>query len=154
MQKLPAILESLDGDTKKYVMEWADIVRAKHSSDNDFDSDDDNNPIYYGDPLLIIEWNETGLAQRNIQKNIVLTYIRSFQGCNPFPGSGQPQSNSLFYIVNTPGIRAQQTICNIIYGLQRMYAQRNVPSLGRIYSVVAEKKNTFEAAEILGAFAL
>ncbi|CAG8696188.1 26526_t:CDS:2 [Gigaspora margarita] len=140
MQKLPAILESLDGDTKNYIMEWGDMVRSKHSSDNDSDSDeednysdsdDDDNVTYYGDLLLVIEWNETGLIQRNIQKNMISNYIRSFQG-----------------------ISAQQVISNIIYGLQRLYLQRNVPSLGRVYIVTAEEKNTFEAYEYYGVFAL
>ncbi|CAG8738827.1 8648_t:CDS:1, partial [Racocetra persica] len=45
---------SLNGDTKKCIMEWVNIVRAKHSSD-DVDSDDDYNIAYYGNPLLIIE---------------------------------------------------------------------------------------------------
>ncbi|CAG8740143.1 3140_t:CDS:1, partial [Racocetra fulgida] len=66
--QLPTILQSLNSDTKRYIMKWANIVREKHSSD-DVDSDDDDNITYYGDPLLIIEWNETGLIQRNIQKN-------------------------------------------------------------------------------------
>ncbi|CAG8505923.1 6442_t:CDS:1, partial [Gigaspora rosea] len=66
IQKLPAIIEPLGGNTKKYVMELADIVQAKHSSDNNFDSNDDDNPIYYGNSLLIIEQNEIGLAQQNI----------------------------------------------------------------------------------------
>ncbi|CAG8561596.1 20230_t:CDS:2, partial [Dentiscutata erythropus] len=87
---------------------------------------------YY--PLLIIEWNEAELAQQNVQKNTVLTYIRTFPGCNDFPGGGQPQSSSLFYIVGTRGVLgvpAQQTMFNIIHGLQRIYALRDVPSLGR-----------------------
>ncbi|CAG8806226.1 27631_t:CDS:1, partial [Dentiscutata erythropus] len=57
------ILESLNGDTKKYIMEWVDTVREKYISDNDLGNDDNDNPIYYGDPLLIIEWDETGLVQ-------------------------------------------------------------------------------------------
>ncbi|KAF0553840.1 hypothetical protein F8M41_019902 [Gigaspora margarita] len=163
MQKLPAILESLEGDTKNYIMEWGDMVRSKHSSDNDSDSDeednysdsdDDDNVTYYGDLLLVIEWNETGLIQRNIQKNMISNYIRSFQGCIPFPNADRPQSDSLFYFVRRPGISAQQVISNIIYGLQRLYLQRNVPSLGRVYIVTAEEKNTFEAYEYYGVFAL
>ncbi|CAG8697126.1 23180_t:CDS:2, partial [Cetraspora pellucida] len=118
------------------------------------DSDDDDNLTYFGDPLLIIEWNETGLVQRNVQKNTVVNYIRTFQGCNPFPSDGRPPSDSLFYIVDTPNIHAQQIINNIIYGLQRTYLHRNIPSLGRVYTVVAERKNRFEATEIFPVFSL
>ncbi|KAF0445384.1 hypothetical protein F8M41_003223 [Gigaspora margarita] len=146
MTKLPAILESLSDDTKKSIMEWGDVL-----SDN---NSDDDNVNHYGDPLLIIEWNEAGLAQRNIQKATILNHIHSFQGCMPFPNVDRPQSDSLFQVVNRPGIPAQQIICNILLRLQRLYLQRNVPSLGRIYTVIAEKKDTFVAYELYGVFAL
>ncbi|CAG8647607.1 35120_t:CDS:2, partial [Gigaspora margarita] len=94
MPKLLAILESLSDDTKKSIMEWGDVL-----SDNNFDDDNVN---HYGDPLLIIEWNEAGLAQRNIQKATILNLIRSFQGCMPFPNVDRPRSDSLFQVVNRP----------------------------------------------------
>ncbi|CAG8559801.1 20344_t:CDS:2 [Cetraspora pellucida] len=151
--KLPAVLHSLNDDTKQCIMEWANMVQAKHISDV-VDSDDDDNITYFGDPLLIIEWNETGLIQRNVQKNTVVNYIRTFQGCNPFPGLGRLPSGSLFYIVDTQNIEAQQIINNIIYGLQRTYARINVPSLGKVYSVFAERRDKLKVGEILGVFSL
>ncbi|CAG8561638.1 20232_t:CDS:1, partial [Dentiscutata erythropus] len=175
MQKLPAILESLDGDTKKAIMEWADMVQEKHSSDKDLDSDDDENLTYFGDHLLIFEWDETALARRNIQKNTVLTcmYINWFNlyqlrrsliifcstdirttfPAHNFPGRGRPLSDSLFYVVDTAGVPADQIIQDILHGLRNLYLLRNVPSLGRVYTVHAERKNTFEAVEIYDVFA-
>ncbi|CAG8665058.1 11907_t:CDS:2, partial [Racocetra fulgida] len=97
------VLQSLNGDTKRCIIEWSNIVQAKYSSD-DVDSDDDDNITYYGDSLLIIEWNEIGLIQRNIQKNTVVNC------CNPFPGASLPPSDSLFYIVDMQNILAQQII--------------------------------------------
>ncbi|CAG8803167.1 778_t:CDS:2, partial [Racocetra persica] len=91
--QLPAVLQSLNSNTKRCIIEWANIVQEKHRSD-DVDSDDDN-ITYYGDPLLIIEWNEAELTQRNIQKNTVVNYILAFQGCNPLPDAGLLPSDSL-----------------------------------------------------------
>ncbi|RIB30331.1 hypothetical protein C2G38_2026951 [Gigaspora rosea] len=156
-----------------------DKIRSKYNSENNSDSDDDdNNVTYYGDPILAIEWNEAALIQRNVQKNTILTCmyinyliisieeifnavinicsidIRSFRGCMPFPNTDQTQSDSLFFVVKRPGVPAQQIIYSIVYGIQRTYAQqRNVPTLGRVYTITAEKKNTFEASEVFGVFA-
>ncbi|CAG8746984.1 3907_t:CDS:2, partial [Gigaspora rosea] len=88
-----------------------DKIRSKYNSENNSDSDDDdNNVTYYGDPILAIEWNEAALIQRNVQKNTILTYIRSFRGCMPFPNTDQTQSDSLFFVVKRPGVPAQQII--------------------------------------------
>ncbi|CAG8439056.1 8349_t:CDS:2 [Ambispora gerdemannii] len=112
-------------------------MRTKHAIPEDEDDE-----IYSGDPLLIIKWNEVGLQQRQIQKTAVINVIRSFQGCRPFPQNDQPQSESIFYIADTPNIQAQQIVSNILFALQRGYLQRQVPTLGRIYVIVAEKKMT------------
>ena len=70
----------------------------------------------------------------------------------PFPANGQPLSDSIFYIVDTPGIEAQQLINNLIDGLRRQYFQRNAASLGRVYVIIAENKNKFRVVEITGTF--
>ncbi|RIB04378.1 hypothetical protein C2G38_2222548 [Gigaspora rosea] len=153
MQKLPAILESLDDDTKKHILEWGDKIRSKYNSDNNSDSDDDDdNVIYYEDPILAIEWNEAALIQRNVQKNTILIYIRAFQGVMPFPNNVRPQLDSLFYAVSRPGVPAQQIFADIMYGLSRTYNQQG-PALGRLYVVNAERKDKFEAVEYCGIFA-
>ncbi|CAG8789883.1 15546_t:CDS:1, partial [Racocetra fulgida] len=66
--------------------------------------------------------------------------------------AGQPPSVSLFYIVDTPNIEAQQIISNIISGLHRTYLQRNVPSLGRVYSIYADRKDKFKVTEFSTVF--
>ncbi|CAG8573201.1 22104_t:CDS:1, partial [Racocetra persica] len=62
--------------------------------------------------------------------------ICTFQGYNPFPSAGRSLLDSLFYIVDMSNIHAQQIINNIIAALQGTYLQRNIPSLGRVYTVV------------------
>ncbi|CAG8761183.1 17193_t:CDS:2, partial [Racocetra fulgida] len=90
------------------------------------------------DDTKTILWNEQ-IWVRVKHNSDDVNNIRTFQGCNHFP-----RSDSIFYVVDTAGIEAQQIISNIIRGLQRSYLQRNVPSLGRVYSVFAERKNTFK----------
>jgi hypothetical protein len=45
-------------ETKKQVALWRDIIQNKHRNDDD--------KIFCNDPLLIIEYNQAGLASRNI----------------------------------------------------------------------------------------
>ncbi|CAG8706065.1 329_t:CDS:2 [Gigaspora rosea] len=90
------------------------------------------------DPLFIIEWNEAGLQQRGIQKATIINAIRGFQGCQPFPQNAQPRSDSIFYIVDTRNIEAQQIVQNIVDTLQRTYAQREVPTLERVMGIPKE----------------
>ncbi|CAG8842409.1 12046_t:CDS:2, partial [Gigaspora margarita] len=78
--------------------------------------------------------------------------IRGVQGCQPFPQNVQPPSDSVFYIVDTRNIQAQQIVENIASMLRRTYGQRGVPTLGRMYSVVAERKGAFKVTEIHDVF--
>ncbi|CAG8828975.1 45115_t:CDS:1, partial [Gigaspora margarita] len=43
--------------------------------------------------------------------------IHGIQGCQPFSQNAQPPSDSVFYIVDTPNIQAQQIVENIAYTL-------------------------------------
>ncbi|CAG8784531.1 45963_t:CDS:2, partial [Gigaspora margarita] len=47
------------------------IVLTKHAI-----TEDDDDVLYMGDSLLIIEWDETGLQQRGIQKTAIINTIR------------------------------------------------------------------------------
>ncbi|CAG8647269.1 2694_t:CDS:2 [Ambispora gerdemannii] len=144
---MSVILENFPKRTQKIVHEWASIVRTKYAIP---EAEDDE--LYAGDPLFIIEWNEAALQQRQIQKTAVINVIRSFQGCRPFPQNAQPQSEAIFYIVDTPNIQAQQIVSNILFALQTGFCQRRVPNLGRIYVIVAEKKNDLRITEFKGIF--
>ncbi|KAF0462068.1 hypothetical protein F8M41_000320 [Gigaspora margarita] len=144
---MPTDLENFSRRTQEIIHEWANIVRTKYAI-----TEDEENEIYMGDPLLIIEWDETGLQQRGIQKATIINTIRGVQGCQPFPQNAQPQSDSIFYIVDTRNIQAQQIVLNIASMLRRAYGQRGVSTLGRMYLVVAERKGTLRFCEIHDVF--
>ena len=48
-------------ETKRVLSIWHDIVQKKHQDDED-----------YSDPLLVIEYNQQGLIDRNITKQVEL----------------------------------------------------------------------------------
>ncbi|CAG8834789.1 32171_t:CDS:2 [Gigaspora margarita] len=133
--------------TQEIIHEWANIVRTKYAI-----TEDEEDVLHMGDPLLIIEWDENGLQQRGIQKTAIINAIRGVQGCQLFPQNAQLPSDSIFYIVDTPNIQAQQIVENIAYTLRGTYAQRGVPTLGRVYVVVAERKGAFKVTEKRGVF--
>ncbi|CAG8830586.1 43179_t:CDS:2, partial [Gigaspora margarita] len=146
-QKMPTDLEIFPRRTQEIIREWANIVQTKHAI-----TEDEEDEIYMGDPLLIIEWDDAGLQRRGIQRATIVNTIRGVQGCQPFPQNAQPPSNSIFYIVDTPNIQAQQIVLNICSMLRRTYGQRGVPTLGRMYSVVAERKGILRVGEIDDVF--
>ncbi|CAI2175998.1 5083_t:CDS:2 [Funneliformis geosporum] len=132
-------LGNFTNDTKEIIFEWAKIVQEKYISEN-----------YLSDFLLIIDWDEAGLRQRNIPKAAVLSpVIRGVSGCSPFPSNVQPPSNFIFSIVDTPEIQAYQTIDYILSRLQLAFFQKNKFSLGKVYLVVAGKHNSFRIYEVL-----
>ncbi|CAG8825495.1 6480_t:CDS:2, partial [Gigaspora margarita] len=55
---MPTDLENFPRRTQEIIYEWAII--------------DENDEIYIGDPLLIIECDKTGLQQRKIQKATII----------------------------------------------------------------------------------
>ncbi|CAG8516357.1 4946_t:CDS:2 [Funneliformis mosseae] len=131
-------LGNFTNDTKEIIFEWAKIVQEKYNSEN-----------YFRDILLIIEWDEAGLRQRNIPKAAILSLIRGVSDCSPFPANVQPPSNFIFSVVDTPDHQAHQTINNILSRLQVALSQSNKASLGRVYLVMAGKNNSFRISEVL-----
>ncbi|KAF0450245.1 hypothetical protein F8M41_002214 [Gigaspora margarita] len=112
---------------------------------------------YYIDPMLfIIEWNDNGLGQRNINKNNIITTIRSFGDVRPISDlllnlgggviAGNP-SDSMFCVFDAPPIENQQIIQGIIVHLTRTYYQANQPSLGRVFDIEATVKGKFKIRE-------
>ncbi|CAG8530663.1 12591_t:CDS:2, partial [Gigaspora rosea] len=87
-------------ETKKQVALWGDIIQNKHRNDDD--------EIFCNDPLLVIEYNQPGLASRtitppglavrNITENDVSAVIRGTPNYTPiaFPRADLAQSNSVF----------------------------------------------------------
>ncbi|CAG8550234.1 2734_t:CDS:2 [Ambispora gerdemannii] len=118
-------MKNFGKEIEQLVLEWERNVRAKHKSD----------VLYVDDPLLVIEWNETGLQQRGIQK------IAMLNRCPLIPCSRFLRVESLFFVVKTGSVGALQRIQFIINVLQDTYLQRHVPTLGRIYQMVAQKNN-------------
>ncbi|CAG8795570.1 19202_t:CDS:2, partial [Dentiscutata erythropus] len=113
---MPTDLENFPKRTQEIIHEWANVVQTKHAT-----TEDKEDKLYMGDPLLIIERDENGLQQRGIQKTVIINAIL--------------------------GVQAQQIVQNIADTLQRTYAQRGIPTLGRVYVVVAERRNTLRITE-------
>ncbi|KAF0462067.1 hypothetical protein F8M41_000319 [Gigaspora margarita] len=109
-QKMLTELANFPRRTQEIIHEWANIVRTKYAI-----TEDEEDVLYMGDPLLIIEWDKNGLQQRGIQKTAII--------------NGKSKN-------------------------KLTYGQRGVPTLGRMYSVVAERKGAFKVTEIHNVFSL
>ncbi|CAG8552082.1 45415_t:CDS:2 [Gigaspora margarita] len=71
---MPTDLEIFSRRTQEIIHEWANIVQTKHAI-----MEDEEDEIYMGDPLLIIEWDDAGLQQREIQKATIVNAICGVQ---------------------------------------------------------------------------
>ncbi|KAF0462069.1 hypothetical protein F8M41_000321 [Gigaspora margarita] len=134
-QKMPTDLEIFPRRTQEIIREWANIVQTKYAI-----TEDEDDEIYIGDPLLIIEWDDAGLQQRGIQKATIVNgksknklyhffyililneiYFSEQRFVCPRLPTISPKcstpSDSVFYIVDTPNIQAQQIVENIAYTL-------------------------------------
>ncbi|CAB4437609.1 unnamed protein product [Rhizophagus irregularis] len=116
----------------------------------------DETQANHDDPtLIIIEWSEINLANRNLDKNVMITRIRNAHNeLRPFPNAALP-SVSIFFIVTHPD-NSMDVAVNVAYGnngFQTNYRIPNAPSLGRIFSVRAtSRKDAFEVTEFPNVF--
>lgn len=148
-------------ETKKQIALWNDIIQDNHKDDND--------EIFCNDPLLIVEYNQPGLAARNLTelgvgngitdkyyiiylKKFFLTLfsglvIRGTQNYIPiaFPRVHPPQSNSVI------AFNSMQTLDDAVVELFEHYSNftqnTNHPVVGRIYVVEFRRANTFDVSE-------
>ncbi|KAF0482315.1 hypothetical protein F8M41_023480 [Gigaspora margarita] len=131
-------------ETKKQVALWGNIIQNKHK--------DDDEEIFCKDPLLIIEYDQTGLARRNITEVQVANVIRGtqFYVPIPFPTQHLQQSNSVF------AFNCMQTVDEAIRDLYNNYHNtvtgRQDPIVGRVYVVEFRRAGTFEASERFHVF--
>ncbi|RIB15632.1 hypothetical protein C2G38_2191962 [Gigaspora rosea] len=132
-------------ETKNLITVWRDIIFEKHKDDDD--------EIFGGDPLLIIEYHQPGLVSRNVTENNVAQVIRGTPGYtpNPFPNvTHPPQSNAVF------AFNRHQTMDDAIARLYRSYnnalSGRPDPVVGRVYVVMFHRANTFEVSERTNVF--
>ncbi|CAG8509384.1 3519_t:CDS:2 [Paraglomus occultum] len=104
------------------------------------------------DPLLIIEYNQPGLAVRNITEADVAQLIRGTPGYRVndiFPNSppARLQSNMVF------SLNSGQLVADV---LERLYDNyhlgRQYPIVGRVYVVTFRRAGTFEAVEMYHIF--
>ncbi|CAB5324599.1 unnamed protein product [Rhizophagus irregularis] len=76
-------------ETKECLEKWRNIIINKHETEENF----------YGDPILIIEYNDAGLTARNIDSHAVAQVVRNTAGyvANPFPNNNTiaPLSDSV-----------------------------------------------------------
>ncbi|RGB40408.1 hypothetical protein C1646_753356 [Rhizophagus diaphanus] len=108
----------------------------------------DETQANHDDPtLIIIEWNEINLANRNLDKNVMITRIRNAHNeLRPFPNAALP-SVSIFFIVTHPD-NSMDVAVNVAYGnngFQTNYRIPNAPSLGRIFSVEPPEKTLLKS---------
>ncbi|UZO00314.1 uncharacterized protein OCT59_001565 [Rhizophagus irregularis] len=126
-------------ETKKQIALWNDIIQFKHKDDND--------EIFCNDPLLIVEYNQPGLAARNLRELDVANVIRGTQNYIPiaFPRVHPPQSNSVI------AFNSMQTLDDAVVQLFERYSNftqgTNHPTIGRIYVVEFRRANTFDVSE-------
>ncbi|RIB04147.1 hypothetical protein C2G38_2048691 [Gigaspora rosea] len=122
----------------------------------------DDDEIFCNDPLLVIEYNQPGLASRtitppglavrNITENDVSAVIRGTPNYTPitFPRADLAQSNSVF------AFNDMQTIEHVIARLYENYHNnvtgRRDPIVGRVYWVKFRRANTFDVCERLHVF--
>ncbi|CAJ0824429.1 14819_t:CDS:2, partial [Entrophospora sp. SA101] len=93
------------------------------------------------DPLvMVVEWNECGICAN------YPTSIRQFLSPRfAIPAVVPTLSESLFC---ADGLHVLQKYFNIVDDLQRHYAFRNVPSLGRVYLVSVTRANVADIQEV------
>ncbi|CAG8747633.1 18597_t:CDS:2, partial [Racocetra fulgida] len=117
---------------------WGDIIQNKHRNDDD--------EIFCNDPLLVIEYNQPGLASRTITppglavRNITENDV----------SADLAQSNSVF------AFNDMQTMEHAIARLYENYHNnvtgRRDPIVGRVYWVEFRRANTFDVCERLHVF--
>ncbi|CAG8549461.1 2642_t:CDS:2, partial [Gigaspora rosea] len=126
--------------TQESIVQWFEVAKT-NCSVSEMDEVDD----YYIDPkLLIVEWDDNGLRQRNINKNNIATAIRTFRGVRPV---SDILANLVFCIFDAPPVENQQIAQDIIAYLRQTYYQANQPSLGRVFKIMATAKGKFEIQE-------
>ncbi|CAG8544324.1 14094_t:CDS:2 [Acaulospora morrowiae] len=126
-------------ETKKQVALWRDIIQNKHRDDGD--------EIFCNDPLLIIEYNQPGLAVRNITENDVSAVIRGTPNYIPivFPRADLVQSNSVFAFNDMQTM--EDAIARLFDNYNNFVTGRQDPIVGRVYWVQFRRDNTFEVCE-------
>ncbi|CAH1762078.1 1850_t:CDS:2, partial [Entrophospora sp. SA101] len=99
------------------------------------------------DPLvMVVEWNECGICAN------YPTSIRQFLSPRfAIPAVVPTLSESLFC---ADGLHVLQKYFNIVDDLQRHYAFRNVPSLGRVYLVSVTRANVADIQEVHNVFSI
>ncbi|CAG8567350.1 15366_t:CDS:2 [Gigaspora margarita] len=149
---MPDSLKNFCDMTQESIVQWFENVKTNCSVSEMEEVDD-----YYIDPmLLIVEWDDNGLIQRNINKNNITTAIRSFRGVRPISdlfsnlGGGvivANPSDSIFCVFDAPPIENQQITQDLIGYLRQTYYQANQPALGRVFDIKATVKGKFEIRE-------
>ncbi|CAJ0640253.1 4029_t:CDS:2 [Entrophospora sp. SA101] len=143
-------LKDFSDKTQEIIVQWFNTAKANCSVPVS-EIDD-----YYIDPMLfIIEWNDNGLRQRNINKNNITNAIRRFPGFQSFSDNTMSfggasignSSDSIFCVVDFPPMENQQINEDLIDYLRQTYYQVNQPSLGRVFDIKATAKGKFEIVE-------
>ncbi|CAH1760869.1 1830_t:CDS:2 [Entrophospora sp. SA101] len=141
---MPDSLNRFDKETQEIISQWF----------NNANNNNNDNPeveyTYIDTMLLVIEWNDAGLQNRNVQKTnvVAINPDRVYHTGSTIVSPSQ----SIFSVSDTRTHCKIQIAEDIVSELRELYFQRNRASLGRVYEVHATKKGVFEIKEYRKVF--
>ncbi|RIA89167.1 hypothetical protein C1645_806415 [Glomus cerebriforme] len=125
-------------ETKRVLTIWKNIIKKRHQNNED-----------YSDPLLVIEYNQQGLIDRQITEQDVGNVIRATPGYEniPFPNlSQQPPPSDAVFAFNQ--LQTMDSAINQLFlNFSNYRTGQQDASIGRIYVIEFRRANTFEVSE-------
>ncbi|RIA82809.1 hypothetical protein C1645_743514 [Glomus cerebriforme] len=138
-----------DDTSTNILRDWARHLRDKYKDERYGDDD------IFQDPLLLIEWDDVGIMQRNLNnpqndKSTLVNLIRAQPGCSQFPEDGVPSDCAFAFdkrqnMANALAILATNAWSKHING---------VNDVGRVYSILIPKTGKLDVVEEIYVFNL
>ncbi|KAF0496181.1 hypothetical protein F8M41_021047 [Gigaspora margarita] len=127
-------------ETQEDIIQWANV--AKQSCE---DLDLDPQDVSLDHLLMIIEWNDAALQQRQVIKANIINYTNAVNNV-------AIQSDSIFSVMDTHTSPKGQIAEDIIDYLRQTYGPQPNASLGKCYIIRATKNDQFEITECRNVF--
>ncbi|GBC02741.1 hypothetical protein RclHR1_04790010 [Rhizophagus clarus] len=135
--------DKFSNETKRVLSLWYDIIQKRHQDNED-----------YSEPLLVIEYNQQGLIDRNITEQDVGNVIRGTPGYNNIPFLNlthqPPQSDAVFAFNQLQTM--DDAINQLFLNFSNYRTGQQDASLGRVYVIEFRRAHTFEVSERLNVF--
>ncbi|CAB4485579.1 hypothetical protein RhiirA5_373738 [Rhizophagus irregularis] len=135
--------DKFSDETKRVLNIWADIIQKRHQG---IDED-------YSDPLLVIEYNQQGLRDRQMTEQDIGNVVRGTAGYPniPFPNlTHQPQSDAVFAFNQLQAM--DDAIHQLFLNFSNYRTGKQDAPVGRVFVIEFRRANTFEVSERLGVF--